>query len=119
MFSVARQFGDLMDRDKLFLALVKQIGIAVSSSDTLAEAIQRCLDNICRHLQWPVGHAFVVNDQHSCMVSTGLWYLDPPEQYNAFKQLTENTSFAPGVGLPGKVMLECMPAWIPDMKDSN
>ncbi len=49
-----------------------------------------------------------------------IWHLDDPEKFQALRQITMRTRFAPGKDLPGRVFASREPAWITDVtKDSN
>ena len=77
------------------------------------------LDRVCAHTRWPVGHV-LLKDSAGQLASTSLWHLDDPQRYEAFRKVSETMTFAPGVGLPGRVLEQRKPAWIVDVtKDAN
>jgi two-component system sensor histidine kinase/response regulator len=43
---------------------------------------------------------------------TGIWYLADPAHYDAFHEVTQQTTFAFGVGLPGRIWESGEPTWI-------
>ena len=49
------------------------------------------------------------------LVPTALWHLDSPERFATFRQVTEAMRLAPGVGLPGRVLVSGKPGWIMDI----
>ena len=54
------------------------------------------------------------------LVPTGLWHLDDPQRFEAFRSVTDVTRFASGIGLPGRVLASGKPEWIEDVtKDAN
>jgi hypothetical protein len=101
--------------------LLEKIGAFANSAPNLPEAVQYCLDQVCAYARWPVGHAYVLSDDQSgALISTGLWHVDDHERYAAFQRVSQTARFAPGVGLPGRVLSSGKPSWIVDVtRDVN
>lgn len=76
------------------------------------------LDGICRLHNWPVGHIYTVekNNDTIFLKPSNIWYIDDPERYSLFQTITNETSFASGQGLPGRVLQTSEPFWIEDVK---
>ena len=103
-----------------YARLLEQVAVAANTSATSDTAFQVCLDLVCAQVGWPVGHVYRSQADGSGLVPTSLWHLDDPERFAAFRAITERTRFAPGIGLPGRVLASGAPAWIPDVtKDAN
>ena len=98
------------------VALLRSVAIAANKESDIGNAIQTTLELVCNFMQWPVGHAYVLNEAAALLVSTGLWFLSDEEQFKALKGITEVTSFASGVGLPGQVWKDRAPAWVTNLK---
>ena len=90
-----------------------------SSANEIADTdafIQSCIDNICQYSGWPVGHAYrTEGDRESLLHSMKIWHLADPARFEKFRQLTEQTSFEPGDGVPGRVMASGKPVWVADL----
>jgi len=101
--------------------LLKEIAIAANEAVNPKEALKVTLDGVCNFTRWPVGHVYLpADDGTKDLVPTKLWHLDEPRQFKEFKKVTEQTRFAPGIGLPGRVFSSNKPAWIIDVtKDPN
>ncbi len=101
--------------------LLQKITAAANEAATLDEAMQACLDEMCRFTGWLVGHVYRLTEgDTSELVPTELWCLSDPGRFEAFRQATHATKFGPGVGLPGRVLATGEPVWIDDVtKDSN
>ena len=101
--------------------LLYSTAAAAATTDSFDEALQRCLDLICEYIRWPVGHLYVPTPRGTGdLEPTSVWHLDDPQAFQLFRDVTERTRFAPGVGLPGRVMSSGEPAWIADVqKDDN
>jgi PAS domain S-box-containing protein len=92
-----------------------------NKAENLNEAMRDVLGDICSYKKWPVGHVYVRSENDAdVLVPTDMWHLDEPERFAAFRDVTEKTTFKPGVGLPGRVAISGKPAWIFDVtKDPN
>ena len=101
--------------------LLQNVVIAANESDSVSEALQRCLVEVCAYTGWPVGHAFLLGEDGSGdMVSTDIWHLEDPRRFKALRRASEGIRFKPGVGLPGRVLKSGAPVWIEDVtKDKN
>lgn len=84
-------------------------------------ALQRFLGLVCEYVGWPVGHLYVAaTDGRNELVPSGSWHLDDTEKFEVFRQVTEQTTFSPGIGLPGRVWSSGEPVWIADVQaDEN
>src|SRR5919201_7015592 len=101
------------------IELLQLITVAANEASTVEAAMRIALERVCAHTRWPVGHAYL-KDSAGVLLSTRLWHLDNPERYEAFRKASETMTFAPGTGLPGRVLDERKPAWIADVtKDPN
>ena len=100
--------------------MMHSIAVAANEAESIESVIQACLDEVCAHTQWPVGHAYLcITDPVKKLVPTLIWHLDNPGQYAKFRVITEQTEFAYGVGLPGRVMASGSPAWIRDVREDD
>ena len=100
--------------------LLKHVVAAVKKAESKEDALQKCINEVCTRLKWPIGHAYL---------PASLWHgLDPskvrfcakPDQYNVFRDITETTPCDIDVDLPGRVLKTKKPEWIPDVtKDTN
>jgi PAS domain S-box-containing protein len=91
---------------------------ALVESSTLVEATPRMLKAICEALDWEYGAFWRVDQAASVLHLVGAWHVAslPFEEFAAASVRT----FAPGVGLPGRVWSNLTPVWIPDVaQDSN
>ncbi|MGH6896698.1 MAG: response regulator [Geminicoccaceae bacterium] len=104
-----------------FLALNQVITAAANEAASFESAMQIALDQVCAQTGWPIGHAYMLAEERRRELVTSLvWHLDDAERFEAFRRVTEAARFAPGVGLPGRVLKSGRPAWVTDVtKDRN
>ncbi|HEY2667080.1 MAG TPA: PAS domain S-box protein, partial [Actinomycetota bacterium] len=96
--------------------LLQSVAVSANEADSLEEALEACLEPICVHTGWPVGHVYYRTDvQGPELASSRFWYLAEPERLGGFQELTDNIRFASGIGLPGEVLASGRPVWIPDV----
>ncbi|MEE8454452.1 MAG: PAS domain S-box protein, partial [Limibaculum sp.] len=103
------------------LALMEAVASSANEITDTDAFIQSCVDNICQYFGWPVGHAYrTASDGKRVLHPMKIWHLDDPARFEVFRRITDQTSFKPGNGLPGRVMASGEPAWIVDItKDGN
>ncbi|MDH5638856.1 MAG: PAS domain S-box protein, partial [Nitrospinota bacterium] len=95
--------------------LLQEIAFAVNEVDTVDEAMSVCLNKVCRHTMWEIGHVYKP-DEEGTLHPTELWYTKSSEKFDEFRKVTQNTKFKPGAGLPGRVYDSKKPAWIKDVR---
>jgi len=107
---------EAMHEQAALLKLLKSVAIAANEATSVDEALQTCLDRVCAHTGWPVGHAYLVQSGSVTeLESSGCWHLGEGERFEGFRRVTDRTRFLPGVGLPGRVLISTRPAWITDV----
>ena len=96
--------------------LLQKIADAANEASSIDGAIRTCLDEVCAHTGWPVGHAYVLAaDGSGALEPSSIWHLGRPRRFAAFRRATRSTRLAPGEGLPGRVLASGEPAWIVDV----
>jgi signal transduction histidine kinase len=104
----------LYDRQRE-LELLIRITDAANGAASTHEALQVALDEMCAYTEWPVGHAYFVGENPGVLLPSKIWHLDQPLRFETFREVTEQTRFKPGEGLPGTVLETRKPFWIPDV----
>ena len=96
--------------------LLQNIADAANEASSIDGAIRTCLDEVCAHTGWPVGHAYVLAaDGSGALEPSSIWHLSRPRRFADFRRATSSTQLAPGEGLPGRVLASGEPAWIVDV----
>ncbi|MCP5070051.1 MAG: PAS domain S-box protein, partial [bacterium] len=98
------------------IRLLLDVVAVAAESPSQEQALEGCLKAICQYTGWPVGHVYLVDeDLEECLRSTAIWHLDEPDGFATFREVTERTHFARGIGLPGRILEHKKPAWIEDV----
>lgn len=104
---------EALQQKSSMIMLLQEVAVAANEAITIEEAIQVCIDKICRNTGWPLGHVYFSDpDSFEKMIPSSIWYLDDSERFEEFRNLTERTEFPIGVGLPGTVLKTKRPDWI-------
>ena len=85
----------------------------------LAKATTQILEAICTTLGWEHGALWQTDRSGTRLRSIASWHRDS-SSFAAFDAITRSTTFARGVGLPGRVWASSQATWIADIaKDDN
>jgi diguanylate cyclase (GGDEF)-like protein/PAS domain S-box-containing protein len=96
------------------IRLLQSITLAVSEAEDLFAALQVVLREVCEASGWPLGQAWVPGADGK-LECAPVWHAHDTG-LERFRQASLQMSFAPGVGLPGRVWAEGKPVWLPDLQ---
>jgi len=100
-------------------AVLSETARVLAEAETLEEAAPRMLKAVCEALDWQYGAVWEVDRARDVVHCVGMWQ-PPTRPFEEFAVATRESTFAPGVGLPGRVWSSRAPAWIPDVtRDTN
>ncbi|MBI4401803.1 MAG: response regulator [Nitrospirae bacterium] len=108
-----------LKRAELHKVVERAMAWAVAEATTLDEAGQKLLQVLCESLFWEWSALWRVDTHANVLRCLAIWH-DPLVQCPEFEAITRQFTFAPGVGLPGRVWASGGPASIPDVvQDTN
>ncbi len=109
-----KKWEDFLKEKEKKSRLVNEIFAIANSSNTLDEIFLNTIEQVATYKGWPVGHVYITTEENDnlCLKPTSYWYLETPEKFKAFKEITEKSSFKINEGLPGRVLKSKTPAWI-------
>ncbi|MCP4266495.1 MAG: response regulator [Candidatus Brocadiaceae bacterium] len=108
-----------IERNMNFISLLQEITSVANEASSVEEAMQICLDKVCVHTGFSIGHVYLM-DESGRLRSSNIWYFDQPNDYKEFKRMIESKMIAVGFGLPGRVLESGRPEWVSDItKDSS
>lgn len=101
--------------------LLHRAVVMAAETDSFEGALRRCVDAVCEIAGWPVGHVYLPPPSDDGeLAPTTIWHTDESSSYAPLIEVTQQTSFAKGVGLPGRIWESGDPAWIVNVqKDAN
>jgi PAS domain S-box-containing protein len=101
------------------LAIDHDVVAILVESETLAEALSRLLDAVGRGIAWHAGSVWEPDEAAGLLTCTETWQA-PGVDAAAFQDLSRQTRFARGVGLPGRSWERGRAEWIGDvLSDPN
>ncbi|HEY3197860.1 MAG TPA: ATP-binding protein [Nitrospirales bacterium] len=101
------------------LAAQYEVTRGLAESSTLQDAGQSILRAIGESLDWEVGIYWGVDEQNTVLRALNAWHASDVEA-TEFTVDSMQRTFAPGIGLPGRVWAYAAPAWILDVvKEPN
>ena len=86
----------------------------LAESATMGEATRQILQGICESLGWDLGEIWMVDQQANVLRFFDIWH-KPSLEVQEFEAVNRRTTFAPGIGLPGRVWASSEPVWIADV----
>ncbi len=119
-----RMFGtvqDITERKQAEQRLVAQHTVTqiLAQAATLQEATAKILQAVCECLVWDVGALWSIDKEAGVLRCVEVWHkesIEVPE----FEATSRETTFIPGIGLPGRVWFSREPIYIPDVvRDAN
>jgi PAS domain S-box-containing protein len=113
--------GEEPQRETSLVQLLLAVAAAANNATTVEEGMQVCLDEVCAHMGWPIGHLYLVSSStEGRLVSTSTWHLERPELFTVFRRGTEALDLERGPSLVGRVLASGKPVWVTNVsKDSD
>jgi signal transduction histidine kinase len=111
----------LQKKNKEFELLLSLVQIGNQNID-ITSLVQYYVDAVCKFCNWPIGHAFIVNEKTEKGIElqpSGIWHLDEANKFAEFAKLTDETVFTPGICVPGRVYQSEAALWIDEVFADN
>jgi len=110
-----KQAEEALRQRTAFVELSKAVAAAANEAVSVESALQVCLDEVCRHTGWPIGHAYLLaEDRADELVPSPIWSFIDASRFEEFREITMATRFARGVGMPGHILESREAYWIAD-----
>ncbi len=111
--AIVRDVTEQMQNEQRVKAQHAVTQILVESS-AIEEASLKIIKVVCECLAWDVGELWLADKQKGVLCLTKSWH-SPAIELPEFEAITSNTTFAPGIGLPGRVWQSGKPVWVVDI----
>jgi PAS domain S-box-containing protein len=86
----------------------------LAESATIKEATRQILQGICESLEWDLGEIWMVDQEANVLHFLDIWHKASLE-VQEFEAQNRQTTFAPGIGLPGRIWANSQAVWITDV----
>ncbi|AKG23698.1 response regulator [Calothrix sp. 336/3] len=111
---------DISNRKQAEQYLIAQYSIAniIAQSTSIKETIPQILESICEILAWDIGEMWMLEENHTTLRCSDIWY---PQSFDIenFVQVTLETTCELGRGIPGKIWADLQPIWINDVVEDD
>jgi PAS domain S-box-containing protein len=87
------------------------VGQVLARAPDFSTAAPVLLESICESLEWQIGVVWLADEHDRQLHCLAVW-TEPRMSASSFAAATRNTVFAPGIGLPGRVLASGKAAWI-------
>ncbi|RSS83581.1 response regulator [Streptomyces sp. WAC06614] len=98
--------------------LLREITAAANQASSVEDVLAIALRRVCETTGWTIGHAYLLAADASppVLASARIWHDEGGDATLEFRRRSEELTFLPGVGVPGRVLLERRPIWVPDIE---
>lgn len=104
------------DRETRLLRLMETAASTANQAEDLTQAVEETVAAVCKHLGWPVGHAYWVRPMPSRLTSSPIWYVED-EHYERIRERSAFTDVEIKETLAGQVVEQDKVIWIGDVRD--
>jgi adenylate cyclase len=107
---------EIRDREKaeIEIRLLLAATQAISRAEDFHSALEIVLRLVCQTIHWDFGEAWIPTNDATVLQYAQGWYSGDPN-LEEFKQKSLNFTFAPNIGLPGRIWARKQPEWIEDV----
>lgn len=114
--NIGFQIGQFIEREhkERRLATHHSLTNVLSESPDLNHAAPLILEAICDNLGWDLGAIWIMDPVEPVLRCLNIWHF-PHLHLEAFRKASQESTFARGVGLPGRVWKNGEPFWITDV----
>jgi PAS domain S-box-containing protein len=106
----------LLKRTVLTAELVYRITAFAAESSSFEDMLRASLAAVQELTGWPLGHVYLPGEGEPLeLAPSGIWHPQETDRFAKFRDITNNTRFSPGVGLPGEIWQSGEPTWMTDV----
>lgn len=98
--------------------LLQTMTQAIFESEDFHSALAVALQKVGEATAWNFGEAWIPRSDGSVLECSPAWYCSTPE-LASFRELSEQLTFAPRVGIPGRVWISKKPEWRQDVSQES
>lgn len=112
--------GEIIERKRVEqeIRLLQTITQAITEASNFQEAIAITLRKVCETIGWSYGEAWIPDEKNQTLTPSPSCYFSS-EKLIVFREVSHQFSFAPGVGVPGRVLATQKFEWIKDVTQQH
>lgn len=108
------------ERQRQIIELLHDVAATANEAPDANTAMQRCLNRLCIHGGWAIGHVWSVSeDEPRRLMPTKLCRIDDREQFHDWDARTQSMMLAENEGLPGRALASGQPEWVTDVRSDE
>ncbi|MFQ4145422.1 PAS domain S-box protein [Chlorogloeopsis sp. ULAP02] len=117
---LAVYFRDISDRKQQERRKAARYAVTcvLAEATTLVDAVPAILQSLCESLQWQLGSIWSIDKHHNVLRYVNSWHAST-NNLQEFIAVNQQTTFAPGIGLPGMIWVNRQPAWISKINEEK
>ncbi|MBW4470210.1 MAG: EAL domain-containing protein [Stenomitos rutilans HA7619-LM2] len=105
------------ERSQAEASLLQGIMHAIAGVREFELALSLVMQHVCQSMNWIFAEAWVPNQDKTRLECSPIWHGNPDHLHH-FRAVSEQSSFAPGEGLPGRIWLTKQAEWLSDVSHS-
>ncbi len=105
-------------REGAYVQLLEHAAVSANEAIHFEPALHDGVQRICDAMGWPVGHVYLLGDDGRLRSSGSVHRLDPIE-LRTLEAVSQESSFGPGEGLPGRALESGRPVMTADLSASD
>ena len=112
---------DITERkqNEQYLSFQYAVTNALAGAINIHNTTHRTLKGICQTLAWDWGEIWVLDKSENILRCLDIWY-ESGSEFKQLEEITRKITFAPGIGLPGRILSKFQPIWLTDIcNDQN
>ncbi|MTJ09760.1 response regulator [Anabaena sp. UHCC 0204] len=114
-------FRDISERKQAeqYLSLQYAVTGSLAGARNIQNATHRILKVICQNLNWDWGEIWIIDKSNNVLRYLDMW-CEASSELKQLEEITRQITFAPGVGLPGRIWSNFEPVWLTNVcNDQN
>ncbi len=119
-FTEQKNAEETLAKQALESTLLHRVAEMTAGTDSFENSLQQCVNIVCELTGWPIGHAYLVAKDGTELEPADIWHLTEEGTHADFYEVTMRTTFARGIGLPGRIWESGQPVRVENVqRDSN
>jgi signal transduction histidine kinase/ActR/RegA family two-component response regulator len=110
---------EALRKESTLIQLLQSVTVAANRSSSIEHTAETCLNIICSHTGWPLGHAYLQTNDPSGLLSRELWFSEEGGQFTPFREVTSASAMKNENGLPGSILSSGKPQWVANLADEQ